>query len=174
MIICDITIKSKKWQKQKNISEFIENITAKIIDLCALKKFSPKKYVLEIIFSLVSDAQMQKINFAHRNKNKPTNVLSFANFDEKKIAEIGIKKFLDEISNTQNFLVLGDIMLSYETIEKEALTQNKKFNDHLTHLIVHAILHLIGHDHEQEEMAKEMEDLEIKILKKLKVNNPYC
>ena len=43
MVICDITIKSKKWQKQKNISEFIENITAKIIDLCALKKFSQKK-----------------------------------------------------------------------------------------------------------------------------------
>ena len=174
MVICDITIKSKKWQKQKNISEFIENITAKIIDLCALKKFSQKKYQLEIIFSLVSDVQMQKINLAHRNKNKPTNVLSFANFDEKKIAEIGVKKFFDKILNTQNFLVLGDIILSYETIENEALAQNKKYNDHLTHLIVHAILHLIGYDHEQEEMAKEMESLEVKILQKLKISNPYC
>ena len=91
-----------------------------------------------------------------------------------KIAEIGVKKFFDKILNTQNFLVLGDIILSYETIENEALAQNKKFNDHLTHLIVHAILHLIGYDHEQEEMAKEMESLEVKILQKLKISNPYC
>jgi len=174
MVICDIEIKSKKWHKQKNICEFIENISTKIVDNCQLKKFSKKKYRLEIIFSLVCDSQMQKINFTHRNKNKPTNVLSFADFDERKIAEIGVKKFFDEILNSQNFLVLGDVILSYETIEREALDQNKKFNDHLTHLIVHAILHLIGYDHEQEEMAKEMEDLEIKILKKLNVNNPYC
>ena len=53
------------------------------------------------------------------------------------------------------------------------MQQNKKFNDHLTHLILHAILHLIGYDHENDEEAKEMESLEIKILKKLKIKNPY-
>jgi|APGre2960657423_1045063.scaffolds.fasta_scaffold01823_3 probable rRNA maturation factor len=173
MVICDITIKSKKWQKQKNISEFIENITTKIIGLCELKKFLQKKYQLEIMFSLVSDIQIQKINNEHRHKNKPTNVLSFANFDEKKIAEIGVKIFFKEIFTNQNFLVLGDIILAYETIENEALQQNKKFNDHLTHLTLHAILHLIGYDHENDEEAKEMESLEIKILKKLKIKNPY-
>ncbi len=173
MVICDITIKSKKWQKQKNIAKFIEDISQKIIDQSALKKFLKNQIQMEIIFSLVEDSQIKKINYEYRKKNHATNVLSFANFDEDEIRKIGIKNYLNKNLKNQKFFVLGDVVLAYETIENEALSANKKFNDHLTHLILHAILHLIGYDHEQEEMAKEMENLEIKILKKLKIKNPY-
>jgi probable rRNA maturation factor len=173
MVICDIAIKSKKFQEQKNINKFIENIVLKIIALTDLKKFLSKKYQLEINFSLVSDLQMKKINYNFRQKNKATNVLSFSYLDELKIQEIGFNNFLKKHLEMQKFLVLGDIVLAYETIKKEAILENKKFNDHLTHLIVHGILHLIGYDHEQEKMAKIMEELEIKILKKLQIENPY-
>ena len=70
-------------------------------------------------------------------------------------------------------LLLGDIVIAYETVKKESLAQKKKFHEHLTHLILHSILHLIGFDHEDEKMAKIMENLEIKILKTLKIQNPY-
>lgn len=63
--------------------------------------------------------------------------------------------------------------MGFEYIKNEAENNNKKFNDHLTHLVIHGILHLIGYDHEDAKMASEMENLEIKILKQLGINNPY-
>lgn len=95
--------------------------------------------------------------------------MSFPAFDEKLIRKIGIKK----AAKSQNHCFLGDIVIAYETVKKESLAQKKKFRDHLTHLILHSILHLIGYDHEEKKMAEKMENLEIKILKKLKIKNPY-
>jgi len=71
-------------------------------------------------------------------------------------------------------LFLGDIVISYEYCRDDAIRQNKKFENHLTHLILHSILHLLGYDHEVDEKeAKIMEEKEIKILKKLHIENPY-
>lgn len=138
----DIVTKSKKWEGKEKL---VEKLTKKIILLLKLD-------AEEVSISLVSDRQMQKINFKFCAKNKPTNVLSFPAFDK---------------------LFLGDIIITYETLAREAKEQKKKFNDHLTHLILHSILHLLGQDHEEEEMAKKMEKLEIKILHRLKIANPY-
>jgi probable rRNA maturation factor len=91
------------------------------------------------------------LNKSYRGKDKATNVLSFINDDEP----------------------LGDIILAYETIEREAIEQEKSFRDHTIHLIIHGILHLMGHDHEVPEEAAKMEAKEIKILKKLGIENPY-
>ncbi len=68
---------------------------------------------------------------------------------------------------------LGDLILAFETIEREATEQQKTFRDHTAHLLVHGVLHLLGHDHELEKQASAMEQKEIKILKKLGINNPY-
>lgn len=169
MISLDIEVKSKKWDAQKNVEKFIEKTCEKLIPQTDLKKILTKNFTLELALSLVSDAQMKKINFEFRGKNKATNVLSFPSLDENLVRKNGIKK----VVGTANFLFLGDIILSYETVKKESLAQKKKFEDHLTHLILHAILHLIGYDHEEEKMAQIMENLEIKILKNLKIKNPY-
>lgn len=152
--------KSKKWNAEKNVEKFVEETCQKIISLTELKKIS----ALEIAISLVCDVQMKKINQQFRQKNKPTNVLSFPALNK-----VEIKK----AAKSQNHCFLGDIVISYETVKKESLAQKKKFQDHLTHLILHSILHLIGHDHEEKKMAEKMENLEIKILKKLKIKNPY-
>ncbi len=69
--------------------------------------------------------------------------------------------------------MLGDIVLAFETIAREAVEQNKDFSAHLTHLLVHGTLHLLGYDHENDQEAQEMEGLEIEILKKMGINNPY-
>jgi probable rRNA maturation factor len=169
MINIDLEIKSKKWKEEKEIEDFVEKIVAKIIPMTDLKTVLTKNFILDLSVSLVSDFQIKKINLEFRQKNKATDVLSFSNLDENLIREVGLKKAV----GSHKYLCLGDIILSYETIKKDSLRQKKKFHDHLTHLILHSILHLIGHDHEESEMAKIMEDLEIKILKNLKISNPY-
>lgn len=162
MINIDITTKSNKWDDQE---KFVEKICKKIILLTELEKFLKKNIQIGVSVSLVLDQEMKKINFEFRGKNKPTNVLSFPANDWSEI-----KKNPRQI---KDFLFLGDIVIAFETIKKESLVQKKPFENHLTHLILHSILHLIGHDHEKNEMAKIMENLEIKILKKLKIVNPY-
>lgn len=169
MINIDIEVKSKKWKLEPQIEEFVELVVRKIIPLTDLKKILTPNFVLELSVSLVSDAQIKKISRDFRNKDKATNVLSFGVFDENLLRHIGLKKMLGR----QKYLFLGDVVIAYETLKKEALEQKKSFKDHLTHLILHSILHLIGFDHEEEKMAEEMESLEIKILKKLKIKNPY-
>ncbi len=166
-MLIDIEIKSKKWQAEENIADFIEKIAKKLVSETDIKKIADRE--LELAISLVSDAQMKKINHEFRGKNKATNVLSFASLDENLIRKFGLKK----AAGAQKYLFLGDIVISYDTLKKEAKAQEKPFRNHLTHLILHSILHLIGFDHEDEEMAKIMENLEIKILKKFKISNPY-
>ena len=68
---------------------------------------------------------------------------------------------------------MGDIAISYQYIEEESRQQNKKFDDHLIHMLIHGVYHILGFDHKNDEMAKLMEIKEIKILKKLNINNPY-
>lgn len=166
MIIVDIATRSKKWSGKE---KFCERISKKIIPFTELGRLLKKNIIIEVAISLVLDRQMKKINFEFRGKNKPTNVLSFPALDENLIHEIGLEK---AVGNTKHFFC-GDIILSFEIIKKESIAQKKSFDDHLTHLILHSILHLIGFDHEDKKSAKIMENLEIKILKKFHINNPY-
>ncbi len=101
----------------------------------------------EISFLLTDNKTIQKLNKQYRKKDKPTNVLSFETGDSK---------------------ILGDIILAFETIEKEAKEQGKVFENHLTHLIIHGILHLIGYDHIKDSEAEIMEEKEKEILKAIR------
>lgn len=105
----------------------------------------------ELSIVLANDEFIHALNKQYRSKDKPTNVLSFPNDEES----------------------LGDVILAFETIMREAEEQGKSFKHHAAHLIVHGILHLMGHDHENTEDAEKMEAKEVKILKKLGVSNPY-
>lgn len=105
----------------------------------------------ELSVVLTNDEEIQELNKNFRNKDKPTNVLSFPGEED----------------------ILGDIILSRETLEREALEQKKSFENHVTHMIIHGFLHLLGYDHMNDEEAHEMEGLEIEILEKLNIENPY-
>jgi probable rRNA maturation factor len=70
--------------------------------------------------------------------------------------------------------MLGDVVLSYQTIAREAAEQGKSLADHLVHLAVHGILHLLGWTHDEEEEAREMEKRERDILARLGIKDPYC
>jgi probable rRNA maturation factor len=107
---------------------------------------------------LADDAFIETLNLKYRGKQKPTNVLSFPAQDPD-----------DPVSTHE----LGDIVLAYETIATEAKDQHKTIAHHVQHLIIHGFLHLMGYDHEVEEEATVMEGLEIQLLEKLGIANPY-
>jgi probable rRNA maturation factor len=115
---------------------------------------------LEAVVALSSDASVQALNRDYRHKDKPTNVLSFP-------AGPGHVP-------PGHARHIGDIALAAETIVREAAEQDKSPQDHLQHLVVHGLLHLLGYDHETEHQAVEMEALEVEILGALGVADPYA
>lgn len=114
----------------------------------------------ELSLVLTDDAEVQELNAAWRNKDKPTNVLSFPAFE----VAIGQKPGP----------MLGDIVLAFETVKREAALESKRFEDHTSHLIVHGLLHLLGYDHENDTDAEQMESLETIILGNMGIQDPYA
>lgn len=125
-----------------------------------------KNHEVEVTVSLSDDARVKELNAEYRAKDKPTNVLSFANYQG--LNWPSTTSFSDDMP-----ILMGDIILAYGVVTKEAIEQNKKFEAHLSHLIVHGCLHLLGYDHLTDEDAATMEDLETKILFGLGIKNPY-
>jgi probable rRNA maturation factor len=107
---------------------------------------------LEVSVVLADDKAVRELNKTYRHKDKPTNVLSFPSEETGEV---------------------GDIILAYETVKKEAEETGISFLHHTLHLIVHGFLHLLGYNHEEDEGAHHMETMEIQILKKLGISNPY-
>jgi len=110
----------------------------------------------EVAIVLTDDSEMRALNRTWRNKDVPTNVLSFPAGDTPH--ETG---------------VLGDIVIAYETARAEADQTGIALPDHVSHLVVHGVLHLLGFDHLDHEEAGRMEDLEKKALASLGIADPY-
>jgi len=141
MIVIEIEIKSKKWLKYQNICEFIEKTANEIFNLSPLNQLKKTEFSLSI--SLSSNLQIKRVNKIYRQKDHATDVLSFGNIDEDYIRKFGLKKYFNNIK----LFMLGDIILGLEYIEKHCKNHQINFKNHLTHLILHALLHLIGYDH---------------------------
>ena len=114
----------------------------------------------EVAVLFTNDAAIADINSEWRGKDKPTNVLSFPTAADMPVPKGEPKP-------------LGDIVLAFGVISREAAEQGKTLRARTTHLIVHGMLHLLGHDHEDEAEAREMEGLETEILKGLGISDPY-
>lgn len=111
----------------------------------------------ELTVRIVDEAESQELNFTYRQKNKPTNVLSF----------------LFESPIEMETPLLGDLIICAQIVKKEAQEQNKAIEAHFAHLLLHGCLHLLGYDHIEDEEAIEMEALEVELLTELGFNNPY-
>jgi probable rRNA maturation factor len=116
---------------------------------------------VEIAVTLTDDARQRRLNREYRGLDRPTNVLAFAGWQAGAPAPPG------------GAVLLGDVVLALETVAREAAEQGKPFADHFRHLVVHGVLHLLGHDHRGEPEAAEMESLEAAILASLGVPDPY-
>jgi len=111
----------------------------------------------ELVIRLVSPREIQALNKEYRAKNQATNVLSFTSDIPQEIEES----------------ILGDVVICVDVVREEAELEGKAFSDHLIHIAVHGILHLLGYDHDDLSSANKMEGIEIEFLKKIGVNNPY-
>jgi probable rRNA maturation factor len=119
----------------------------------ALAAVGPKKKPVQINVLLTSDQAVRKLNAAYRGKDKPTNVLSFPS---------GEAQFL------------GDIAVAYGVSAREAKAEGKTLSAHLSHLVIHGVLHLLGYDHGRDKDALTMENLERQILARLGIADPYA
>jgi probable rRNA maturation factor len=137
----------------------IEKLTARAVDASLAASGIAILDGAEISLQLADDAQIRALNAQWRGVDKPTNVLSFPAAPRAKLAAAPL---------------LGDIVLSFETAEREAAEEGKTLADHCVHLVVHGFLHLLGFDHEDAAEADRMEALETSILAKLGIADPYA
>lgn len=122
----------------------------------------------EVSLLACDDARISDLNRDFRDKAKPTNVLSWPS--EERAAETPGGLPLPPQGPDPE---LGDIAISYDTCLKESTEAGKPFADHVTHLLVHGLLHLLGYDHIDDQDAALMEGIEVEVLGKLGINNPY-
>jgi probable rRNA maturation factor len=149
----DIVTRSSLWNRRRRSKALLKRAIRQAAAAVALKGG-------ELAVVLADDSTVRVLNRTWRDQDNPTNVLSFP---------------VDAGPNGRGSrALLGDIVIAYETTEREAGVQGKPFTDHLAHLVVHGFLHLLGYDHQVEHEARAMEALEASILARLGVPNPYC
>ena len=120
---------------------------------------------IEISIRLTSDDEVQRLNRQYRQQDKPTNVLSFPMVQPD---------LIETLANTDDGeVLLGDIVLAYETCAREAVERGVSVQDHAMHLIVHGVLHLLGYDHVTDSEGEAMEAIERDVMASLSLHDPY-
>ncbi|MCL2713636.1 MAG: rRNA maturation RNase YbeY [Alphaproteobacteria bacterium] len=146
--VIDIVITAGCWEQQGDVSHMVERAL-----LTSAEMVEDDVGEAEVAVMLADDAALKALNATWRGIDKPTNVLSFPAPEPTQPFRIG-----DPPRH------LGDIAIAYETLAREAGEEGKTFGHHLSHLVVHGFLHLMGHDHIDDGEAEEMEALESDIL----------
>ncbi|RWA61837.1 MULTISPECIES: rRNA maturation RNase YbeY [unclassified Mesorhizobium] len=150
----DISIEAGDWPDEAGLTRLVDRAVAAAFAETGVDGASE----LSIVFS--DDAHIRTLNAGWRGKDKPTNVLSFPAFPFPKGAPLPP--------------MLGDIVLAAETVAREAALEDKPLANHITHLVIHGLLHLLGHDHETDAEAEEMEAIERAALARLAIPDPYA
>ena len=159
----EVLIEHGDWQNAD--VERLANITfAEVMDYFG---YDPELY--EVSLLACDDSRIAGLNGEFRAKNTATNVLSWPSVERGPTDAGGFPRALDPIHDE----FLGDIALAYETCCREADSGAKLFSDHVNHLMVHGLLHLMGFDHETDADATLMERIETEILGKMGINAPY-
>jgi probable rRNA maturation factor len=136
-----------------------------------LARFTLDATVCEISLLACNDARIATLNADFRGKSVPTNVLSWPS-EELSASTPGAAPQLPQ-SDAEGLIDLGDIAIAFETCAKEAAEAGKVLQDHVTHLVVHGTLHLLGYDHIRDQDATLMEGLETEILGSMGLDDPY-
>ncbi|MEO1700693.1 MAG: rRNA maturation RNase YbeY [Pseudomonadota bacterium] len=150
----DISVEGDFWG---DVSDWEELVSQAVNATCRHLELQSHQSELSIL--LTHDTVIRHLNEQWRDKDKPTNVLSFP------AVPGGEKCILPPL--------LGDIVLAFETIEREAQISGKQLAHHVSHLIIHGFLHLLGYDHDSDTDAQEMETTEGVILAQLGIDDPY-
>tara|TARA_R110000824_G_scaffold11585_5_gene50720 strand:+ start:1400 stop:1918 length:519 start_codon:yes stop_codon:yes gene_type:complete len=156
---------SPLWDNEQDWTDLAARAAKAAITASSHADLLARNFEMELSVKLSDNAEVHSLNKAYRGKDKPTNVLSFPQIQPD---------LLETLANTDDGeALLGDIILAYETCRDEAVAKNISISTHVSHLIVHGSLHLLGYDHENEIEAGLMENCEIKALATLGIANPY-
>jgi len=155
MIEIDILVEAPGWGDERQL----ESIARRAIEAAAAIAGLGKGHEGELSLVFTDDEAIRALNARWRGKDKPTNVLSFPGAPLKPGGGPGP--------------MLGDVVIARETVEREAELEGKPFGHHLSHLLVHGFLHLLGYDHEDPAEAVQMEALERRVLAGLSIPDPY-
>jgi probable rRNA maturation factor len=150
------TVESGIWPDEAAL----EALIAEVFRAAEAELGLASEYPSEVSLLFADDKTIRGINAEWRGMDKPTNVLSFPAFPLR--------------PGMAPKPLLGDIVLAFETVTREAQAEGKSFANHLSHLIAHGLLHLFGYDHETDEEAEVMEQLERQILARLAIPDPYA
>jgi probable rRNA maturation factor len=155
-----ISVEEGPWPSEADLASLSDRVLGASADFLKREEKQPlPKIPPEVSLVFTDDASIREINAEWRSQDKPTNVLSFPAFPV--------------MPGKMPGPMLGDIILAYETLVREAEDLGKPFEEHLTHLLVHGFLHLFGYDHLDDAGAERMESLETRILAGLGLSDPY-
>ncbi len=161
----DVEIAAEEWRAALADAPALVQRAARAA--LAAAGYGPLAGRIELGVRLSGDAELQALNARHRGIDRPTNVLSFAAADCRP-GRLPVPAAADAP------VALGDIVVAFETMAREARLAGRPLADHLAHLVVHGTLHLVGYDHETEAEAAAMERLETAVLAGLGVPDPYA
>ena len=155
--LTEVLVVADCWQTEPDVESVIHRAINAAAEIAGVNVGDA-----ELAVMLTDDSGIRTLNNNWRGIDKPTNVLSFPALQPTGTA-----------TPSDVPRMLGDIAIAYETTRKEADDEQKPFDHHLSHLAVHGFLHLIGHDHENDDDAEAMEGLEQEILAHLGIPDPY-
>lgn len=158
--ILDLQIQDSRWRNIPRLCAKMEK--AATITLAHLPKRLTFPVTVNVL--LTNDKAVRKLNADFRGMDKPTNVLSFPQFEPSQLPKKGKDKGVKD---------LGDIVLGYQYVVAEVKKDHKILINHIIHLLIHGLLHLFGYDHLSDKEAEPMERLEKKIMAKLMLPDPY-
>lgn len=152
----------KNYFFNSNVYIYQKEVKWKAIEINTVRKVikATKTERNGLTIRLSNDIDVKAFNLKWKGINKPTNILSFLNNDQ-----------IFSIENNMKYI--GDIIISYDTLLKEVKSRKINFQDHLSHILIHGILHLKGYTHDKEEDTRKMQNEEKRILKNLNIKNPY-
>jgi probable rRNA maturation factor len=154
----------EEWDSSRSWDLLVRRAAEAAIGESAFPQLATSTRPVEISVLLTSDEKVRELNAEYRDKDRPTNVLSFPMLD------------LEALRHTTVVgpeLLLGDIIVARGVCEAEAAEKDISIEQHATHLIVHGTLHLLGYDHHDDAEAADMERREIRALESLGIANPY-
>ena len=165
MLTVDTDVAAGGWDEATDWPVLASAAAAAALAQSAHAHLDQAGYAVEVAVRLTGDAEVQTLNAQYRSQDKPTNVLSFPMVQPD---------LLDGLANSDDGeVLLGDIVLAWETCTAEAAAKGVAVADHARHLIVHGMLHLLGLDHGDDANAAQMEELETAALAEIGVADPY-
>lgn len=148
------------WRQRRKVASMLEKLLPAL--MARQTVLPPGRYVITV--ALTDDAHQRELNHQFRGIARPTNVLSFPLYR---------KRALNQLARQRAPHHLGDISLAYQYIAAEATRDGKNLANHIIHLVIHGVLHILGHDHQTARQAALMEQLERDVLAIMAIADPY-